>query len=175
MLKRIYLSFFVFSCLWGFSKIQSYIEHRIQKDPQPMLYVNVKWSLSFFKVSRVILFVIGSLEVAFVSNLSVYSSLLGFALVLLGVNMRIAAIKELGSMWYFHAARLSGQYRIRTGIYRYFRHPAYVGNIYITGLLLIFGAFYTAIVSTIFILLFYIIRTFHEERILNEIGRLNHV
>ena len=49
----------------------------------------------------------------------------GTMLLLLGVALRVGAIRTLGRM-YSHRARLAGEHQlVTTGPYRWVRHPAY--------------------------------------------------
>ena len=163
-------SLFLYLCLWALCRFESHIEHKARRDPLPTLRLCGEWTLPFFKTSRTILLVLASLEAVYINQVSVASLCAGLSIILLGISMRVLAIVELGPMWSFHVAHVANQKRIHTGIYRVFRHPAYIGNMYIVGLLLLIGAPCSAVLALAFVVVFYIIRVSYEERLLEELG-----
>jgi isoprenylcysteine carboxyl methyltransferase (ICMT) family protein YpbQ len=62
------------------------------------------------------------------------SLLIGSVCVGVGLLLRINAIRALGEYWTFHPTMYYQPYRVETGVYRYFYHPAYLGNIWLVGL-----------------------------------------
>ncbi len=79
-----------------------------------------------------------------------YISLGAFAALLLGQIFRLAAIHTLKERWTVRIIVLEGEAPVTTGIYRYLRHPNYLGVIIeIAALPLIFGCWWTASVFSV--------------------------
>lgn len=125
-------------------------------------------SLMILRKIRVAFCFIAAVEITFIGQLDVSSEQVFVSLVLLfvGLSMRILAIIELKGYWSYHVAIYPNQKRIKTGIYVYLRHPAYLGNIYVIGLFLLFGANYTSIIFLPLLVIFYKYRVNTEERLL---------
>ena len=102
-------------------------------------------SLGWLRLSNMLLCFGGGFELSLAhtgSNLKI--AIAGCALVVIGLFLRICAIRTLGTCWSFHVAKFVGQPVIKHGIYRYLSHPAYVGNVWILGVFLACGAFVKA-------------------------------
>ena len=102
-------------------------------------------SLGWLRLSNMLLCFGSGFELSLAhtgSNLKI--AIAGCALVVIGLFLRICAIRTLGTCWSFHVAKFVGQPVIKHGIYRYLSHPAYVGNVWILGVFLACGAFVTA-------------------------------
>jgi methyltransferase len=70
-----------------------------------------------------------------------------FMLFLTGQSLRYAAIRRLGRRWSVRVITLPGLPPITRGIYRYLRHPNYLGvSLEIAAVPLLHGAYLTAIV-----------------------------
>ena len=169
-MQKALLCLLVYLLLRCFCRFESYLEHKARKDTLPIVRVYVKWSLSFFKVSRSILLALASIEAVYFGRISPASFCLGLTLISVGIIMRILAIIELGPMWSFNVAHVVGHKKINTGIYRFFKHPAYIGNMYIVGLFLTIGSTNIALASLIFIFIFFFIRSSYEEKLLRHLG-----
>lgn len=152
------LSIFAF----GLSKIEEFI--RVEGKPKIQIYV--PWSLNVFKLLRHFIFALIAFEYVFKPSFGAVSCIIGISLILLGVTLRMVAIRTLGTMWSFHAAVLNDHVVINKGIYKYIKHPAYLGNIYLAGLALTFGSLISSLVAFLIVLLFFLIRIPIEERIL---------
>ncbi len=57
----------------------------------------------------------------------------GLALVLAGAGLRVWSLRELGPLFTWHAGVTSEHRIVRSGPYRYLKHPNYVGNILFAG------------------------------------------
>ena len=118
--------------------------------------------------------VVGSIEFNFntftFSLITVYSILL----VISGVALRIWAIKSLGSMWSFNIKIYKNREVIRSGAYKYFNHPGYLGNIYILGIFSSFNLFWSAGCCLIFITSFGLWRSYYEHKLLIKDKLLQH-
>jgi methyltransferase len=74
----------------------------------------------------------------------------GLAALLAGQTLRILAIRTLGPRWSARIITVPNAEPVTGGIYRYLRHPNYVGVVLeIAGLPLVHGAWVTAIVASI--------------------------
>lgn len=142
------------------------IEKKFRLAPYPIIQEYLPWSLSFFKVSRTILIFMGSFEIFIIGFFSIACFAIGISLILSGFCLRFAAIKTLGPIWTYKLAKVQGHYLINRGIYRYLKHPAYLGNMYLVGILLSGGAIYCSILSFLVVLVFSLLRIRVEDKLL---------
>lgn len=124
------------------------------------------WSLRFFKIGRLTLLLFGSLEQAFSDGFGADRYVPGAFLILLGMTLRCCAIYSLGPFWSYDIALYENHQVVRTGIYRYLTHPAYIGNIYLVGILISLNSLFTAAAAFLFIAVFYAYRTRTENKLL---------
>ena len=111
-------------------------------------------SLYIFKKIRLILIIAGAFE-STLHNTPGYTALIcGLVLYVIGIGLRSAAIFSLQEFWSYHVIRISNHKICKLGIYSVLKHPAYVGNIYILGVLLMMMAPCTAFFSFLFIVVF---------------------
>ena len=90
-----------------------------------------------------------------------------FAVLLGGQALRYAAIKSLGSRWSVRILTLPGSEPVQTGIYRFLRHPNYVGvMLELFALPLIHSAWRTALVFSLLNAAILWVRIRAEERAL---------
>ncbi len=86
---------------------------------------------------------------------------------IIGQTLRLITIKTLKERWCTKIIVLPGKKRISTGIFRYLKHPNYLGVILeIVALPLLFNCYITAIVFTILNAIILIIRITAEEKAL---------
>ncbi len=130
---------------------------------EPKIYESK--SLLYFKVTRHILIFLASAEVILLDRGLPHFAyiIIGLVSIVLGILLRILAIRELGSLWCYHIGLYAGHRRIETGIYSRLTHPAYIGNIYIAGLTVLIGATITSLVALVFVICFYSYRSTREE------------
>lgn len=95
------------------------------------------------------------------------SAPLWIALLLAALGLRVASMRALGERWTTRVLVLPGATRVRTGAYRWLRHPNYVAVVieFIAAPLL-FGAWRTALVFSLADLLALRVRIRCEERAL---------
>ena len=95
----------------------------------------------------------------------------GIVLLLIGQILRIVAIRTLDGRWTVKIIVIPESQPVSGGIYRYIRHPNYLGVIIeILALPLVFGCFITAIVFTISNALVLFIRIGAEEKALQSVS-----
>lgn len=100
------------------------------------------------------------------SNLTL--TLVGLAVALPGMLLRLWAVRTLGRYFSGHIETWPGQTLIERGPYRVIRHPAYAGNILqVIGLPLILNALFSLVLSAVLVGLF-LRRIVLEERILSS-------
>lgn len=93
-------------------------------------------------------------------------ALVGFAI---GQTLRLMAIRTLGPRWAIRVITLPAAPPVVSGIYRYLRHPNYVGvAVEIAALPLVHGAIYTAVVFSALNALLLRARIAAEERALDN-------
>ncbi len=81
--------------------------------------------------------------------------------------LRFHAIRELGPYWNTRILVVPGMTRVRTGVYRWLRHPNYVAVVLeLAAIPLIFGAWRTAIAASLVNLVLLSFRIRAEERAL---------
>jgi len=97
------------------------------------------------------------------------SLLIGSVCVGVGLLLRINAIRALGEYWTFHPTMYYQPYRVETGVYRYFYHPAYLGNIWLVGLCVLVSCYVTSLVVAGVLCIFYLYRTQLEARIMRRV------
>lgn len=150
-----------------FCKTQTVIENgfRVKEREKVQLIID-SWSLKIFKIGRLILLTIGSIEACLVASYNINNIILGVSLIAMGVTLRCYAIYSLGSMWNFNIILYKDHKVIKKGIYSYIKHPAYIGNIYLTGILLCINSTWATLTSIPFIIIFYLYRANIENSLL---------
>jgi isoprenylcysteine carboxyl methyltransferase (ICMT) family protein YpbQ len=163
--------FVFFGCKLAFY-ILSKVEKVFRVRPFNNIIANtsMEWSLPVFKYAVLVLFLFAGIETAWVSSFGQQLLAVGLFLLLFGLSLRICAIIALGPMWSYHVQVLSKHKIVEGGIYRYVKHPAYLGNVHLIGLLLCLGCPITASIASVFVIAFYIIRGTAEERLLANIA-----
>lgn len=168
-LMNLFVSLCIFCFLLTISSIFTEAEKLFRKQNNTILKIYIPWSLQVFKLMTKFIFFMISIECVFYSSLNIYSVVFGLIIILLGVTLRILAIRTLGAMWTFHVAILEEHKYIDTGVYRYIKHPAYLGNIYIIGLALTFCSLYSSLFALLWITFFMLIRIPIEDFLLSKI------
>ena len=88
---------------------------------------------------------------------------LGISLVVIGFTLRFCAIRSLGEKFSLELKEQS--VIVTTGVYKYVRHPAYIGSILnIAGLSLL----YLPVAVTYLAFAFFLARAINEEKILES-------
>lgn len=113
-----------------------------------------KKSLIYFKYSIWNLCFLGSMELSLNKFEFSIISIISIILIIFGVYLRILAIKELGKYWSFNIKIFKNHKINDNSIYRYLKHPAYIGNIYIVGFFLFFKCYLTALLTLFLIIIF---------------------
>ena len=96
-------------------------------------------------------------------------SLMAIAMIALGFGIRTWAVRELGKFFTWHITVQSDQKVVKTGPYRFMRHPSYTGGLlmYVFTSLVI-HAWYAAIASFFLLLFAFVRRVKHEEVWMSE-------
>lgn len=143
----------MYAAIWILSQIEK--EFMI-RNSESSCEVYDRQSLKVFKVLRILTSLSASAEITlFESQNDFFMKLpFGMALILSGLTFRILAIRRLGQFWSFHVVRYVEQPLIKSGIYRHISHPAYLGNIYLVGIYLAFGALFTTAIATVWLIAF---------------------
>ncbi len=103
----------------------------------------------------------------FIRSNSVISTF-GIIVVFIGIIIRGLSIKYLGKYFSRHVETWDNHTLVRAGLYKYIRHPAYLGNILqIIGFPLILNTYYSLVLSVITVYLF-LKRIEVEERFLEK-------
>jgi len=99
--------------------------------------------------------IIPVLEYVYIKRYNLFLTILGTIFIILGTAIRGIAIKKLGKFFSRDVENWKNQKIVKTGIYKYIRHPAYTGNILqIIGFPLILNSYYSLLLSFITILVF---------------------
>ena len=123
-------------------------------------------SLTRFKNIKRLMFILASVETVCLVKICDTFLIGGLILVFSGMVLRLSAIKSLGKLWSYHIKIYENHYLVKTGVYKYLRHPAYIGNIHIVGLVLLVGSPISALLSLAFIVYFYFDRAKIENKLL---------
>ncbi len=92
--------------------------------------------------------------------------IIGFALMLIGEGMRVAALLTLGRFFTMRVAVLKGHQVVDRGLYAFVRHPAYTGWFVLSlGVALFFGSI-IGLVGTVLFVIVIGLRVVAEERAL---------
>jgi protein-S-isoprenylcysteine O-methyltransferase Ste14 len=94
-------------------------------------------------------------------------TLAGFLLFTVSFLLRYWAVRTLGKQWAIHVEghEKEGRHLVRTGPYRYVRHPIYLAAIFeVAGIPLFFNAFYSLIFALLVCIPLQIKRTYFEEK-----------
>jgi protein-S-isoprenylcysteine O-methyltransferase Ste14 len=99
--------------------------------------------------------IIPVLEYVYMKRYNLFLTILGTIFIILGTAIRGIAIKKLGKFFSRDVENWKNQKIVKTGIYKYIRHPAYTGNILqIIGFPLILNSYYSLFLSLITISIF---------------------
>lgn len=99
--------------------------------------------------------IIPVLEYVYVNRYNLFLTILGLIFIIFGTVIRGIAIKKLGKFFSRDVENWENQKIVKTGIYKYIRHPAYTGNVLqIIGFPLILNSYYSLFLSLITILNF---------------------
>ena len=97
---------------------------------------------------------------------------LAFSLFAIGQALRLTAIRTLGWRWSTRVMSVPGELPVQHGIYRYLRHPNYLGvELEIMAVPLLHSAYLTALVFGVANALLLRSRIHHEEQALDDYGR----
>ena len=153
-----------------YSVIVAYIivivyEARKTRRYSPNAQRKARWTLLLLFLAYVIAIVGGLIEYHLAQEIDIRISLVGISLILSKVLLKGWAMKTLGK--YYNAHIMVGEHHelIKSGPYKYVRHPAYSARfLSIIGITLMLNAFYTLIVALVVDLAFISIRIRLEER-----------
>jgi protein-S-isoprenylcysteine O-methyltransferase Ste14 len=97
-----------------------------------------------------------------------FMTLTGFCLSIVGIYLRLVAVRTLGKYFSIELKTLQDHKLITQGVYKYIRHPAYLGtSLFGIGIPLIFSSLYGFLVMLPLIPC-YLYRISHEENMLLE-------
>ena len=93
----------------------------------------------------------------------------GVVLVIFGFALRIVAVRQLGKAFQVQVSIIEGQQLVKSGVYRYLRHPSYTGMLlYYFGMVLIIQQWVAFLLLTFGPLVVILIRINQEEKFLQE-------
>ena len=151
--------------VWIITQIEN--KFRVRNHEGPCEVYDLR-SLKVFKTLRVLSSLAATAEVSFFGNQNdfILKLFFGMVLILSGLILRILAIRGLGQFWSFHVVRYVDQPLIKSGIYKHISQPAYLGNIYLVGIYLAFGALLTTAIAAVWLIAFGVYRI-QVERVHN--------
>jgi len=166
----------VYTCLYIIFKIVSRVEKINIIDNNQAGYILERTSLRVFKICRNITLALAASEIVLCERvIDMKYRLLLLVIFFSGVALRLIAIRSLGIYWSYHVELRNDHKVIRHGIYKYIKHPAYIGNIFIPALYALIGSFQTSILSVILVILFYCYRSDIENTLLNNISNCTYL
>lgn len=102
-----------------------------------------------------------------IKTVNAFISMSGFIIFLVGVLLRRISGKNLGRNWSFHVEIKENHELITTGIYKYLKHPYYLGVILeLSGVCMISNSFYSLLLVFFVQLPLLAVRIFLEEKTL---------
>ena len=164
-LKIIVLFFLLYLLL----KLQRHAEKAfVLKNIEKGLIIESK-SLEVFKYCEYIILLIISVEYntinyGFLDSIQPWLRIVSVILFFIGMILRMIAIRTLGRFWSFRVELKKDHMIIKYGIYRYCKHPAYIGNIYLAARAIFFEAIISSVLSIILIIIFGLYRIRLEEK-----------
>ena len=94
-------------------------------------------------------------EYSFVPRDNLHISIIGVLLIITGTGIRGISIRALGKFFSRDVGTRQNQVVIKTGVYKYIRHPAYAGNmLQLLGFPLVLNAYFSLLMSLLTILIF---------------------
>jgi isoprenylcysteine carboxyl methyltransferase (ICMT) family protein YpbQ len=142
------------------------------KEFNPKVEYEEAKSLKYFKLFQTAICIISSIEFSEISlqfQFITVNIVIGLSLIVIGVYLRITAIKTLGKYWSYNVRILANHEIIDRGIYHYIKHPAYLGNIFILGIFLICNLYASLLISFIFLSGFNYWRIRLENKLLKDL------
>lgn len=99
---------------------------------------------------------------------------IGLLVLLLGILLRRLSIKELGTNWSIYVRDIDNQEYVRTGVYKYFKHPYYISVCFeLFGVILIFHSILASFLFLFIHVPLLMYRVFiEEEQIKNKFGNI---
>jgi len=168
---KLFIIFLLILCFW---KTENRIE-RLFLSPNYKRYKRKIDSTSkkLFKLFLTIVAALSSIEIVFFKFNQFEQYKLNIFIILfllLGIFLRISAILTLGDLWSFDVDLKENHYLIKEGPYKFLKHPAYLGNIYIVCFLILIKATVVSVPATIFLIFFYLYRSRMEEIVLSTLN-----
>lgn len=162
----LFIFFLLITALILISRLHSLIEKSFLTNESNIIAFSFDtWSLGVFKKVKLILLCVGSFESAWFGLFKMELLIGGFSIFIIGSILRCLAVHTLGRYWNYNVILYKNHKIVRKGIYRFIRHPGYIGNVYLVGIFISLGSIITTILSILFILLFYLYRTKIENKI----------
>ena len=162
--------FILFAFIWIVTKLLSRLEKIYRQRSKPVQKEYLQWSLPLFKIMTFVICLAIAAESTFLGSFNSSLFFMGLCLLVFGMLLRILAINTLGPMWTYKVVRLHEHTKVRRGIYKHLRHPAYIGNVYLVGLALIFSAPLSALLAMFFVLAFILVRASKEQEIIADLA-----
>ncbi len=98
-------------------------------------------------------------------------NLVGMSFLLVGLTLRILARRSLGKHFSYALRTINGHTLVKHGIYRYIRHPAYLGYLLIFfGVTLLFSSWYGFLIMLLLIPCFLYRIGIEEEMLVERFG-----
>lgn len=135
--------------------------------------IYAKWTFSFIFVAYTFLYTISLVEFFLLRRkINLVFAGIGTILLLLRFFLKKWSVKVLGKYWSAHVEIRDSHQLIKTGPYRYLRHPAYLSNmIEVLGVPMLMNSWYTLFsVSLICIVLELLRIQIEEETMLKKFG-----
>ena len=125
-----------------------------------------KWTFTLLFIAHFIV-VFGSIPeyLLFKRDISLTVTIIGLLLYLSGLIGRNWCIRTLGKYWSLHVEIRKNHELIKSGPYKYIRHPAYLSIIFeVCGIPLIVNAYFIFIFAVVVYIPIIILRIYYEEK-----------
>jgi isoprenylcysteine carboxyl methyltransferase (ICMT) family protein YpbQ len=128
--------------------------------------IRQKWTFSLLFVAHAIVFIGSILEYLLLKrDISIIVTVIGLMLYLSGLIGRNWCIRTLGNYWSLHIEIRNNHKLIKTGPFKYIRHPAYLSIIFeVCGIPLLVNAYYTFLFAVVVYIPLIFLRIYYEEK-----------
>ena len=164
---------YIFIIIWICFFLSEILLLRIFRSKAPASKELDKSSLKFVWVTIIISISVGVLAMTYVKapiSRAIFIGYLGLFIIICGIFIRFSAIRTLGKFFTVNLAIHDNQRLIKSGLYKYIRHPSYTGSLLsFLGLGVSFNNWISLLIIIIPVLISFIYRINIEEQLMLEL------
>ena len=164
---------YIFIIIWIFFFLSEILLLRLFRSKAPTSKELDKNSLKIVWITIIISIAVGVLAMTYVKapiSRAIFIGYLGLFVIVCGILIRFSAISTLGKFFTVNLAIHENHRLIKSGLYKYIRHPSYTGSLLsFIGLGISFNNWISLIIIIIPILISFIYRINIEEQLMHEL------